>query len=191
LREETLQRTCIGCGTKGRKDKLLRFTISMEGTLLLDVMQSLQGRGGYLCPQKMCFRMATKKRRLSHRLHRDFALDFEKWIREVKRHLLDFIHENMERLKPEIIEENDVSGMWEKMKLDEAELILFPLTASGSEKYVQLGKLRTQMKKGFFFVPSEITGKGMIFLLKKPGQMRRLHQAIVSYLSLSSEGGTE
>lgn len=135
--------------------------------------------------------MASRKRRLSHRMHRDFVLDFDKWITEVKQHLLNFIHKNMDRGETQIIDENDVSGMWERLKQDEVELILFPLMASESEKFRQLEKLCTQRKKKFFFVPSEITKQGVIFFLKKPGQMRRIHQAIVSYLSLSSEGDIE
>lgn len=89
------QRTCIGCGRKAGKDALLRFSISVEDGLVLDIIQRHEGRGTYLCPQKRCFQQAVKKRRLHNRLPKDMIPDLGEWIAYVQEHLLHFIGKAM------------------------------------------------------------------------------------------------
>jgi uncharacterized protein len=186
VKKDTLQRTCIGCGRKNAKDTFLRFIISPEHTLLLDIMQRWEGRGGYLCPQKRCFHLALKKRGISRRLRKDVVLVFDQWINDVAHHLLDFIHAQMERVKTQIVEEHDLSGVREKIEQDEVGMVFFPLTTSVPEHHTQIELFCKTRNVETFLVPLEMTEKGMSIVLKRPKSIRRLHQAIRNYLSLSS-----
>lgn len=56
------QRTCLGCGKKQAKRKLLRI-ICLDGKIRLDRQQNLPGRGTYLCLNDPClFSLETKKK---------------------------------------------------------------------------------------------------------------------------------
>jgi predicted RNA-binding protein YlxR (DUF448 family) len=52
---------CIGCRRKKRKDEMLRFTQTIDGVTVTDEKKNMDGRGFYLCPDLICFRMAQKK----------------------------------------------------------------------------------------------------------------------------------
>lgn len=79
------ERTCLGCGRKAPKERLLRFVVREDGTLALDLDQIRPGRGGYLCPEKGCFLLAARRKRLSVRFRREVKIDPEGWLEEVRR----------------------------------------------------------------------------------------------------------
>lgn len=85
------ERTCVGCGRKDEKRKLLRFSVSAEGVLTLDLRQRAQGRGIYLCPHRECFRRAVKKRRLLDRLPRAMVPDWSEWVDRVEQQLKEVV----------------------------------------------------------------------------------------------------
>jgi predicted RNA-binding protein YlxR (DUF448 family) len=54
---------CIGCRSKKKKEEMLRFVLSMDGVVSVDEKKRMNGRGFYLCPDPLCFKMARKKER--------------------------------------------------------------------------------------------------------------------------------
>lgn len=48
-------RMCVGCGTRAPQAALLRFSTTSGGALALVVRRSMQGRSGYLHPQRVCW----------------------------------------------------------------------------------------------------------------------------------------
>jgi predicted RNA-binding protein YlxR (DUF448 family) len=91
VRKREPERTCVGCGRKDEKRRLLRFSVSAGGVLTLDLRQRAPGRGIYLCPQRDCFRRAVKKRRLLERLPRAMVPDWSDWVARVEAHLKEAI----------------------------------------------------------------------------------------------------
>ncbi|MEW6440703.1 MAG: YlxR family protein [bacterium] len=81
------ERTCIGCGRKAPKRRLLRFVAREGGTLEFDPQQTMQGRGGYLCPERRCFQDASKKRRMAIRYRRPIVLDPDGWLEAARKEL--------------------------------------------------------------------------------------------------------
>ncbi len=66
------ERTCLGCGKKAPKRRLLRLVRSPQGTLSIDFQQRLPGRGGYLClTSPACL---TKALRREGKLHRSLGI---------------------------------------------------------------------------------------------------------------------
>ena len=68
-------RTCLGCGAKRPKWKLLRVARLPDGKVRFDPDQRLPGRGVYLCPREECIRRAFKRRRISRALGRGAPAD--------------------------------------------------------------------------------------------------------------------
>jgi predicted RNA-binding protein YlxR (DUF448 family) len=56
-------RTCIGCRRKKKKGGMLRFAQTIDGVMVADEKKRMNGRGFYLCPDLICFKMAQKKER--------------------------------------------------------------------------------------------------------------------------------
>ncbi len=56
-------RMCIGCRKKKKKGEMLRLVKSIDGIVTIDEKKRMKGRGFYLCPDPMCFKMARKKER--------------------------------------------------------------------------------------------------------------------------------
>jgi predicted RNA-binding protein YlxR (DUF448 family) len=54
---------CIGCRSKKKKEEMVRFVRSMDGVVSVDEKKRMNGRGFYLCPAPLCFKMARKKER--------------------------------------------------------------------------------------------------------------------------------
>jgi uncharacterized protein len=69
-----LQRTCVGCGRKARKDELLRF-VARNGTLVAGSTDP--GRGAYTCRRLACFERAASKHAFSRTLKRTVRVDAE------------------------------------------------------------------------------------------------------------------
>ena len=55
------QRTCLGCGARDEKDRLLRLTVDEQGGLTVD---RETGRGGYLHRNPACWSKFLVRKRL-------------------------------------------------------------------------------------------------------------------------------
>jgi len=56
-------RMCIGCRRKRKKEEMLRFIKGIDGVMFINEKKRINGRGFYLCPDMICFKMAQKKER--------------------------------------------------------------------------------------------------------------------------------
>jgi hypothetical protein len=56
-------RMCIGCRRRRKKEEMVRFIKSSDGAFFMNEKKNLDGRGYYLCPDRMCFKLAEKKSR--------------------------------------------------------------------------------------------------------------------------------
>ena len=56
-------RMCIGCRSKRKKEEMLRFIRGIDGVMFVNEKKRINGRGFYLCPDLVCFKMAQKKER--------------------------------------------------------------------------------------------------------------------------------
>jgi predicted RNA-binding protein YlxR (DUF448 family) len=56
-------RMCIGCRRKRKKEEMLRFIKGIDGVMFINEKRRINGRGFYLCPDIICFKMAQKKER--------------------------------------------------------------------------------------------------------------------------------
>jgi len=56
-------RMCIGCRRKRKKEEMLRFIRGKDGVMFINEKKRINGRGFYLCPDIICFKMAQKKER--------------------------------------------------------------------------------------------------------------------------------
>jgi predicted RNA-binding protein YlxR (DUF448 family) len=56
-------RTCIGCRRKRKKGEMLRFVHTEERIVFVRGKKAVHGRGFYLCPDILCFKMAKKRNR--------------------------------------------------------------------------------------------------------------------------------
>jgi len=61
-------RTCVGCRSKRKKEEMLRFVHTPEGIVFVRAKKGVHGRGFYLCPDILCFKMAQKKKKWSEDL---------------------------------------------------------------------------------------------------------------------------
>ena len=57
-------RLCVACRKKFKKKLMLRVAKTSNGTLSVDLLQRLQGRGVYVCYDENCFKILKKKRGL-------------------------------------------------------------------------------------------------------------------------------
>ncbi len=55
-------RMCIGCGSRRKKDEMIRFVQDASGSIVTGI-KNLQGRGFYLCSDLACLDTARKKMR--------------------------------------------------------------------------------------------------------------------------------
>lgn len=60
------QRSCIACGTKTDKFRLIRIVRTPEGKIEIDPRGKRSGRGAYLCPSYNCWEKGLKRNRLSY-----------------------------------------------------------------------------------------------------------------------------
>lgn len=68
MKKHIPQRTCIGCGTKTDKFRLIRIVRTPEGRIEIDQRGKMSGRGAYLCPIYNCWERGLKGNRLSYTL---------------------------------------------------------------------------------------------------------------------------
>ena len=53
-------RTCIGCRCKFPQNSLIRFVCHKGGSLEIQTLEKLHGRGAYVCRSKSCIQEAFK-----------------------------------------------------------------------------------------------------------------------------------
>lgn len=58
------QRTCIGCGLKTDKNKLIRVVRKPNGDVVIDKTGKIPGRGAYICAKQECLKEAIKRKSL-------------------------------------------------------------------------------------------------------------------------------
>ncbi len=58
------QRTCVACRALRPKRELVRIVRTTEGEVVVDERGKRNGRGAYLCAQRVCWEEALKRRRL-------------------------------------------------------------------------------------------------------------------------------
>ena len=57
------ERRCIGCGQHFPKSSLVRIVRTPDGTVKLDFVGKVSGRGAYLCPKASCLARLQKSKR--------------------------------------------------------------------------------------------------------------------------------
>ena len=57
-------RKCLGCNEMKPKRELIRVVKINKSNISVDIAGRENGRGAYICPQKVCFEKAKKGRRL-------------------------------------------------------------------------------------------------------------------------------
>lgn len=62
------QRQCLGCNEHFPKKELIRVVKRPDGSVELDLVGKVSGRGAYICRDVKCFRRARKSRRIEHSL---------------------------------------------------------------------------------------------------------------------------
>lgn len=67
-------RMCMGCRKRRKKEEMVRFVQHSDGVVLISEKKDLNGRGFYLCPDLICFKMAQKKHRMDRFLGTDGLL---------------------------------------------------------------------------------------------------------------------
>ena len=58
------QRSCMGCNQKKDKKDLIRIVKSKDGTINIDKVGKLEGRGAYICDSVDCLEKVKKSKRL-------------------------------------------------------------------------------------------------------------------------------
>ncbi len=62
------ERTCVACRTARPKRHLVRLVRTAEGSVEVDKTGRRAGRGAYLCPAQVCWRLAKSRKSLDHAL---------------------------------------------------------------------------------------------------------------------------
>ena len=69
------QRTCIACRQIRNQRDLIHLVRAHDGTVQVDVLNKLSGRGAYLCPNKDCWEIGIRKNRLDSSLRTKLSSD--------------------------------------------------------------------------------------------------------------------
>jgi predicted RNA-binding protein YlxR (DUF448 family) len=65
----------MGCRKRRKKEEMLRFIQHSDGVGFISEKGDLNGRGFYLCPDLICFKMAQKKYRMGRFLEIDGSIE--------------------------------------------------------------------------------------------------------------------
>ena len=84
-------RTCTGCRAEFPQKQLLRIAVSAAGESAVDVAQTMQGRGAYICFRNECVEIAKKRHSLQRALKHSLPADI--WI-DINRAIADCPTEN-------------------------------------------------------------------------------------------------
>ena len=85
-------RTCIGCNTAGSKNDLLRMVRQPDGSVIVDISGSMNGRGAYICRDIACFEAAVRRKAFNRTFGRMFTIEetdalrngFEQAVRSIR-----------------------------------------------------------------------------------------------------------
>lgn len=55
------ERTCVGCGKKGKKSEFLRIVKTAHDQILVTEDRKVQGRSAYICRNSDCVKLALKR----------------------------------------------------------------------------------------------------------------------------------
>ena len=58
------QRSCLSCGRRAKKRDLVRLVRTVGGSVEVDAIGKVSGRGAYLCSNRECWEEGLKKTRL-------------------------------------------------------------------------------------------------------------------------------
>jgi predicted RNA-binding protein YlxR (DUF448 family) len=83
------QRTCITCRKVKEKKALIRLVCTENGVAEIDGLGKKPGRGAYLCPQKTCWELALRKKRLDYALRTKLNDDNRQTLLEYSYDLLE------------------------------------------------------------------------------------------------------
>ena len=72
-RKHVPQRTCIGCRQTKAKREMIRLVRTPDGQLAIDETEKQNGRGAYLCRQKMCWESALKGEHIGRALRMEIG----------------------------------------------------------------------------------------------------------------------
>jgi predicted RNA-binding protein YlxR (DUF448 family) len=67
------QRTCVACRRVSHKRALVRLVRTASGDIEIDRTGKKEGRGAYLCPERVCWEKALKGKQLSVALRGDIT----------------------------------------------------------------------------------------------------------------------
>lgn len=67
-RRHTPERTCVACGQKFDKRRLMRIVRTADAGVIIDPTGKRNGRGAYLCDQPACRQRAVQRRLLDRAL---------------------------------------------------------------------------------------------------------------------------
>ena len=59
-------RQCLGCNSHKPKREMMRVVRLPDGTVVLDLVGKVSGRGAYICHDPACFKRARKSKRIEH-----------------------------------------------------------------------------------------------------------------------------
>lgn len=68
------QRSCLGCRQVFEQQRLVRYVLSPEGSVLVDYRHRLPGRGAYTCFERRCVEEAVKRRQFDRAFRRPVAV---------------------------------------------------------------------------------------------------------------------
>jgi len=145
-------RTCISCSEEKYKPELLRF-VNVDGEVVFDLKQKLEGRGAYLCFDKGCFKKATKKNLFA----KNFKCELKENISFIK--LVKHVRETYKRylytlMRVNITSKNIIEGIFNvknSLMNDKAFLCLFPSDVSNNSK-AKLTNLIIRKKVPFYYI---------------------------------------
>ncbi|HVA89429.1 MAG TPA: YlxR family protein [Chloroflexota bacterium] len=72
------ERTCVACRVSRPKRHLVRLVRTAEGTVEVDKTGKRAGRGAYLCPAQVCWRLARTRKSLDQALA--VTVTAEAWV---------------------------------------------------------------------------------------------------------------
>jgi predicted RNA-binding protein YlxR (DUF448 family) len=69
------ERTCVTCGSKQPKLSLIRLVCNSSGSVQVDLIGKMNGRGAYLCRNQNCWLIGTSKGLISKKLRSSISFD--------------------------------------------------------------------------------------------------------------------
>ena len=85
MQKKIPQRQCMGCRERKDKRAMLRVVRGTDGTVSLDFIGKLNGRGAYVCPDAECLKKAQRSRALERCLETAIPQEvYDRMVREME-----------------------------------------------------------------------------------------------------------